>query len=52
MIFSECICYRLSVRLSVVRLSVMLVHPTQVVEIFGNISTASIDIHECNLQVL
>ena len=31
---------RPSVRLSVVCLSVTLVHPTQAVEIFGNISTA------------
>ena len=43
--------YMLSpVRLSVCRLSVTLVHPTQAVEIFGNISTAlgtlpSFDIH-------
>ena len=39
--FTFAICYRPSVRLSVVcRLSVTLVRPTQAVEIFGNIFTA------------
>jgi len=39
--FTFAICYRPSVCLSVVcRLSVTLVHPTQAVQIFGNISTA------------
>jgi len=57
-VFSECereftftICCRPSVRLSSVCLSVTLVHPTQAVVIFGNISTAfgmlaTTDIHE------
>jgi len=42
-LFSErelTICYRPSVCLSSVCLSVTLVHPTQAVEIFGNISMA------------
>ena len=38
--FTFAICYRPSVCLSVVCLSVTLVHPTQAVQIFGNISTA------------
>ena len=38
--FTFAICCRPSVCLSVVYLSVTLVHPTQAVEIFGNISTA------------
>jgi len=37
--FTFAICYRRSVTLSVVCLSVTLVRPTQAVEIFGNIST-------------
>ena len=51
-IFSERVRYMLSpVRPSVCRLSVTLVHATQAVEIFGNISTAFstlaiLDIHE------
>jgi len=49
--FTFAICYRPSVcRLSVCLSSEMLVHPTQAVAIFGNISTAfgtlpSVDIH-------
>ena len=50
--FTIAICCRPSVcRLSVCLLSVTLVHPTQAVEIFGNISTAlgnwpSVNIHQ------
>ena len=38
--FTFAICYRPSVCLSSVCLSVTLVHPSQAVEVFGNISTA------------
>ena len=38
--FTFAICYRPSVRLSVCLSSLTLVHPTQAVKIFGNISTA------------
>ena len=44
-----------AVRLSVVcRLSVTLVHPTQVIEIFGNISTpcGTLAIHDLYIKIL
>jgi len=53
--FTFAICYRPSVcRLSVCRLSVTFVHPTQAVQIFGNISTAlgTLAIHGHPLKIL
>ena len=49
------ICHRPSVcRLSVVCLSVTLVHPTQAIEIFGNISTpcGTLAIHDLCIKIL
>jgi len=48
-IFSErelAFTFAICCRPSVCRLSITLVHPTQVVVIFGNISTASADVHD------
>jgi len=52
--FTFAICYRPSVCLSVCRLSVMFVRPTQAVQIFGNISMASgtLAIHWHSLKIL
>ena len=52
--FTFAICYRPSVCLSVCRLSVTFVRPTQAVQIFGNISTAlgTLAIHGHPLNIL
>ena len=52
--FIFAICHQLSVRLSVCLSSVTLVHPTQAIEIFGNISTpcGTLAIHELCIKIL
>jgi len=51
LMFMFAICRRPSVCLSVCRLSVTFVHPTQAIEIFGNVSTPFGTLAICDLSI-